>query len=388
MLLESECWFQACGEQHGGWHLDVVSLLAVIGESIIADQAQVITSSWACLLPRLIPAPQAFLRAERPRRLPAVPGVTVRNIAGGTQVDELNYFANVIHEVDKLTQHEVYVYEISLNDTFKDSSDKQHVLPANRLSSPHILSFFSFLVTWGLFTAACILHDGPAALGIAVLALQSSLGCAAWLWKPVLAVRRKDSKDARGDIVIRTRGGAFVIVRCNEDVARQLYVGEEIAEYHLSPDLAKLMTGVATVLLMVSLRPPFYFELHADLSKFGVVLIGNARWTMQAAIGGTFVALNFLYWCMALLSRKRCWNYPSIFTVKPMELEYCKKDSYTECLFAVICRTKDEWLREGNAAPDGANWDIWLSKAYANRGDPDWPAVAEMEQLVLDKVSK
>ena len=71
-----------------------------------------------------------------------------------------------------------------------------------------------------------------------------------------------------------------------------------------------------------------------------------------------------------------------------MELEYCKNDSYTECLFAVICRTKDEWLREGNAAPDGANWDIWLSKAYANRGDPDWPAVAEMEQLVLDKVSK
>jgi len=252
MLLESECWFQACGEQHGGWHLDVVSLLAVIGESIIADQAQVITSSWACLLPRLIPAPQAFLRAERPRRLPAVPGVTVRNIVGGSQVEELNYFANVIHEVDKLKQHQVHVYTIGLKKAYKESPEKQHVLPANKLAPPHILSFLSFLVTWGLFTAACILHDGTAALGVAVLALQSSLGCAAWLWNPVLAVRRKDSKDARADIAIRTRGGAFVIVRCNEDVARQLYVGEEIAKYYLPPDLAKLMTGLATVLLMVS----------------------------------------------------------------------------------------------------------------------------------------
>jgi len=252
MLRESACWFQECGEQHGGWHLDVISLLAVIGESIIADQAQVITSSWACLLPRLVPAPQAFLRAERPRRLPAVPGVTVRNIVGGTQVEELNYFANVIHEVEKLNNEEIHVYDIGLEQAYKDSRKEQHVVPANELSPPHILSFISFLVTWGLFTAACILHDGTAALGVAVLALQSSVCCAAWLWQPVLAVRRPNPEDLPGDIAIRTRGGAFVIIRCNEDVARQLYVGEEIAKYYLHPDLAKIMTGLATVLLMVS----------------------------------------------------------------------------------------------------------------------------------------
>jgi len=132
-----------------------------------------------------------------------------------------------------------------------DSRKEQHVVPANKLSPPHILSFLSFLVTWGLFTAACILHDGTAALGIAVLALQSSVCCAAWLWQPVLAIRRPNPEDLPGDIAIRTRGGAFVIVRCNEDVARQLYVGEEIAKYYLHPDLAKIMTGLATVLLMV-----------------------------------------------------------------------------------------------------------------------------------------
>jgi len=279
MLRESACWFQDRGEQHGGWHLDVVSLLAVIGESIIADQAQVITSSWACLLPRLIPAPQAFLRAERPRRLPAVPGVTVRNIVGGSQVEELNYFANIIHEVDKLKQHEMHVYTIGLKDGFKDSTKKQHVLPANKLSPPHILSFLSFLITGGLFTAACTLHDGTAALGIAVLALQSSLGCAAWLWKPVLAVRRKDSKDARGDIVIRTRGGAFVIIRCNEDVARQLYVGEEIAKYYLPPDLAKIMTGLATVLLMVSAHFLFCAGICTE------ALYSSALYSLEMRVG-------------------------------------------------------------------------------------------------------
>jgi len=252
MLLESKCWFQACGEQHGGWHLDVVSLLAVIGESIIADQAQVITSTWACLLPRLVPAPQAFLRAERPRRLPPVPGVVVKNITGGSQVEELNYFANVIHEVDKLKQFELKVYTIDMQPEYSDKSSL--VVSAVLFSSVHLLSFFSFMVTLALFIAACILHDGTAALGIAVLALQSSLACAAWLWTPQLAQRSDNAEIIPANIAIRTRGGAFIIIRCAEDVARSLYMGEEIADYLLAPRSsgAKMMSGAATGLFMVS----------------------------------------------------------------------------------------------------------------------------------------
>lgn len=60
-----------------GWRLDIVSLLAVIGESSMADHSQAMTSSWTCLLPRLVPAPQVLLKAIRPGRLPQVPATVV-----------------------------------------------------------------------------------------------------------------------------------------------------------------------------------------------------------------------------------------------------------------------------------------------------------------------
>jgi len=243
-------WFQDCGEAFGGWRLDVVSLLAVIGEAIVADQAQVISSSPLSLLPRLIPAPQGFLRAERPRKLPAVPGLVVKSIFGGSQVNELNYFANVIHNIEKLPNYAIQEWKISLRDSAKSDAS---VGP--KTWSPYdILAVASFSITVGLLAAACVLHDGIAALAIALLALQSSLSCAAWRWKPVLTARVSGSSNEvpKGRIAIRTRGGGFVIVKCDEAVARLLYIGEDTALYCLGSTKAKIATGLATAFLMVS----------------------------------------------------------------------------------------------------------------------------------------
>jgi len=253
-MTSGQCnsWFVNCGEAFGGWRLDVVSLLAVIGEAIVADQAQVISSSKLSLLPRLIPAPQAFLRAERPRKLPAVPGIVVKSILGGSQVNELNYFANVLHDIDKLPNYAIQECEISLRDA--KLPNKPSV--AQKSWSPHnVLAVASCIITLGLFATACALGDGIAALAIAVLALQSSLGCAAWRWKPILMARvAGSSKEVpEGHIAIRTRGGGFVIIKCKEEVARLLYIGEDIAQYYLIGSQAKIATGVATAFLMVSL---------------------------------------------------------------------------------------------------------------------------------------
>lgn len=252
-MTSGQCnsWFENCGEVFGGWRLDVVSLLAVIGEAIVADQAQVISSSKLSLLPRLIPAPQAFLRAERPRKLPAVPGVVVKSILGGSQVNELNYFANVLHDIDKLPNYAVQECEISL----RNAALPGKPTVAQKMWSPHnVLAVASCMITLGLFATACALGDGIAALAIAVLALQSSLGCAAWRWKPILMARvAGSSKEVpEGHVAIRTRGGGFVIIKCVEEVARLLYIGEDIAQYYLGPTQAKIATGVATAFLMVS----------------------------------------------------------------------------------------------------------------------------------------
>ena len=62
-------WFPVGKGGENGWRLDIVSLLAVIGESSMESHSQALTSSWTCILPRIIPAPQALLKATRPSRL-------------------------------------------------------------------------------------------------------------------------------------------------------------------------------------------------------------------------------------------------------------------------------------------------------------------------------
>lgn len=82
---------------------------------------------------------------------------------------------------------------------------------------------------------------------------------------------------------MRTREGAFIVVHCSEEIARELYIGAEEVKYRVGPNNFRLLVGVGTVALMVA-----------------VVLLGNYTWTMQAAIGATYVFLNGAYWLVAL----------------------------------------------------------------------------------------
>lgn len=78
------------------WRLDIVSILAVLGESHIKIHAQAITASRLCLLPRLLPNPQALLQQARPKRLPYVEDVTVYGVRRGSKRDGLNFIPNLI----------------------------------------------------------------------------------------------------------------------------------------------------------------------------------------------------------------------------------------------------------------------------------------------------
>ena len=89
-------WFPIGRNDETGWRLDVVSLLAILGESLMSRHVQSLSASKLCLLPRLIPAPQAFLRSSRQVRLLS-PAAIVCGVYSGTLVHELNYFADIIH---------------------------------------------------------------------------------------------------------------------------------------------------------------------------------------------------------------------------------------------------------------------------------------------------
>lgn len=95
--------------QEPGWRLDIVSLLAILGESLIKYQAQPLTASWTCLLPRLLPAPQVLLLSSRPTALPDIKQQAVL-LRSGTLLKRMQYFPNIMHSPDKIQPLEFGAY--------------------------------------------------------------------------------------------------------------------------------------------------------------------------------------------------------------------------------------------------------------------------------------
>lgn len=331
-------WFPTGRNDERGWRLDIVSLLAVIGESSMEEHAQVLTSSWIGMLPRIIPAPQALLKPMRPTRLPQV-NASVVGVHNGTSIPSLNYFPNIIHPIEDLPALSFKVLEIKhksgrnvtpgstsnekvaatsvdlrsvenghgpsqirKRSTFRAIGERfvrrpteqpRTYIPSRRFSPLNILSVLSCLLTIGILVWAALIKDGTAVTAIGTISLATSVvGYASW-WSPVLTQRTSHATVPPGDVVIRTREGAFLLVRCDENVARELYTGTEECRYYVEKTPYRLLVGFGTFLLMIS-----------------VVLLGNCHFAMQAAIGVSYIVLNGAFWGASLLNKKRFWISP------------------------------------------------------------------------------
>jgi hypothetical protein len=65
--------------------LDIVGIVAILGEGSVLRNAQVSALEWHYVLPRLIPAPQALLKHEQPNRLPTKKGIVTGIYSGNTR---------------------------------------------------------------------------------------------------------------------------------------------------------------------------------------------------------------------------------------------------------------------------------------------------------------
>lgn len=245
------------------------------------SHGQALTASWTCMLPRIIPAPMALLKSSRPTRLPHT-NSSVVGVHNGTLVNTFNYFPNILHPLEDLKPLQFKVLKITHKNEdpdFPTSSPPEvkpeetsnstavqfdelesgvptltrrkstfrtltHTItgniakpkpriPPQRYSPLNILNVGSCIMTVGVFIAAAVIKDGTACVALVAISLVSSIvGYASW-WSPVLTSRTFRSKVPLGDIAIRTREGAFLLVRCNENVARELYVGTEECLYHV-----------------------------------------------------------------------------------------------------------------------------------------------------------
>jgi hypothetical protein len=263
----ADAWFPSGTNEAPGWRLDIVSLLAVIGESSMAEHAQAMTASWLCVLPRIIPAPQVLLKPTRPTRMPQVNAAVV-GIENGTFVQSLNYFPNILHPLEELPAYAFRVFEIkhskkkidslkvtaqgpdckksegdevqsyllpgpvtsgkstavvtefsvskrrpTISQTIKRTitrSNEERLpphVPAMRTSPLNILSIFSFALTLGLFAMSAMNQDGTAMIALFTMSLASSIIGYASMWSPQLMKRNALIDVPRGDVVIRTREG-------------------------------------------------------------------------------------------------------------------------------------------------------------------------------------
>jgi hypothetical protein len=256
-------------------------------------------------------------------------------------------------------------------------------VPARKSSPLNILSIFSFVLTLGLFALSVANRDGVACISLITISLASSIVGYASMWSPQLMKRTATSDVPQGDVVIRTREGAFIVVKCDENVARELYTGTEECVYTVQNVREyRTFVGIGTFLLMVS-----------------VVLLGNCNFPQQLAIGVSYIVLNGLFWGAALIKKEKFWNltlyeFDDITPEDGMDahLETVPDStdpehlpSFTRTMWYAIRETEEiGWVKKSGAAPVTEEWDAWLKEAETSvkMKDRKWKAVTAKDRMV------
>ncbi|KAF1921427.1 hypothetical protein BDU57DRAFT_49055 [Ampelomyces quisqualis] len=330
--------------------LDIVGFLAILGEGSVLANAQVSTLSRWIFLPRLIPAPQALMRPTRPLVLEPVPG-TVSGIFSGNYRDNINHVGNIVCDANNLATFSVRV--VAIKRVGEQPMKSKTVAPLT------FVLFVGFGLSAGLLALSIQQKDGMSIVATCLLSLLSSLIGLANKWTLHLPKRKmKQGKVPRGDVVIRYPKGSFLVVRCDEDVARELYFAPAEIDYLLKHAPAyRILSLVGTMMLMG-----------------GVICLANAQIQVQIAWAGAYMILGSAYWIVAALPGKLHWD-TSCYQVQ----NECLSDSnmqkkgfpsenstFTQALWKAIVVTKNtSWVNKSDACPDTNAWREWLSAARA-----------------------
>ncbi|KAG5974442.1 hypothetical protein E4U58_003058 [Claviceps cyperi] len=260
-------------------------------------------------------------------------------------------------------------------------------VPAKLFSPVHILSIFSCLLSIAILSTAVLRRDGTAILAISLLSLASTVVGYASFWRPILMKRKHTNQVPRGDVLIRTREGAFVLVHCSEEVARELYSGTEECEYYVGGNTYRALMALGTMLLMLS-----------------VVLLGNCTWELKVFIGASYIVLNGLYWGLGMIPRAYFWDLSRYewADVTPADALDAHKvtqvgdqreghPSFTRTLWYAIRETElTGWVERSGAAPSTEQWRKWLCEAEeaAKRKERAWPAVQRKNDILKETLRR
>jgi hypothetical protein len=350
------------------FQLDIVGFLAVLGEASVSANYQVGALSRLFYLPRLIPAPQALLPSRRPMELPTK-FAWVTGVKSGNMKEHIHHVASILLDNDmdpfdvrcvRVKKRENMLRRVKSLDTMLRGMPKEAkqspytddlppTVKAKATGPQAAVTILGFLMSLTLFISSILWGDGMSLVATILLSLLSTLIGAANKWTLRLP-QRKGPSPTEGDTVIRYPNGSFLVVICDETVARELYFAPEGIEYNITnPTVYRLISLVGTIMLML-----------------GVVALANAKLQLQFAWAGAYIFINVAYWIAAAVPPKLHWDL-SCYEVVEQSIDGdrgCRNPNFTQALWKAILVTKStRWAQIGKAAPHTDVWEKWLARA-------------------------
>jgi hypothetical protein len=210
-----------------------------------------------------------------------------------------------------------------------------------------LVTLTGFFLSLSLFLISFILGDGFSLLATLLLSFLSTLIGVVNKWTLKLP-QRAGSTEQRGDTVIRYPNGSFLVVICDDQVARELYFAPEEIDYNIkSLPVYRLISLMATLILML-----------------GIIFLANAKLQLQFAWAGAYGIINAAHWAAAAVPARKHWDL-TCYNVQELGIEGGPANkNFTEALFSALLVTKSRrWIRNGDAAPQTDVWDEWLIEA-------------------------
>ena len=287
-----------------------------------------------------MPAPQALIRTTRPERLDPASGKVLGAQSGNVR-DYVQYVAHTLHNGGSLPAYTVRCEKIT--------EDIKSQVKATTWGPLTLLSILGCSMSVALIVTSIVKQDGMALLATILLSCLSTLVGIGSRWKLVFKERTATRPVPPSDVVINYPQGAFLIVKCEEVTARQLYWHPPECQYIVGTPTYRIISLVGTMMLM-----------------FGVICLGNATLTLQICFAGAYLILNAAYWTVAALPQQWHWDL-SHFCVRPIYYEggeQCK--TFTSALWKAIAISQSvKWVEDGKVAPASEGWKDWLSDAQA-----------------------
>jgi hypothetical protein len=348
------------------WSLDVVNILAFLGEHNILAMSQQIGMSWFCFLPRLIPAPQGLL-AQRPSRLPDKDNIDVIGPISGRQSSVLPYFANALHGDGAWLPF--YTTRVLAIRRHEDRSRANHPVRGRILSPLNVIAMVSCAMSMGLTAWAIALGDGAGLSGVLIMSFTTPILCVGLKWtlrNQFLMANVPQTKDC---IVFRTAERHLTVVHCDAAVARLLYWYPQQPRYMLGSYTSRGVSGIAGGIMLVG----------------SLVLFSNATWTIKAALVVAYTVLNLSYWLAAICPSPWSWHLDFV-----VETQLFDHETYTQSLWTAMWMSQRvDWVLKISAVPDTGIWRDWIEEAEGALHKPrDEFDVEEVMRRLLEAETK